>query len=253
MAMNNNNYASGAGGGKSSRPRPVSLGGSLGLQLSALGLVGGGGGGGGGGGSKAGGKSGRPQSIDLRRASSAGNDAMGLESSHLETPQQRWAMPRRRLRHGHDGSGGGSLDVSNSSVGATDGIAMRSSRGGGKRARPRTGWAPGFLKSPTLGGLRAGVVGKTAKARSKSTSSAVPISNGGGAGARAKTPSGSVDSSCASTVRAGEEASSTADTPRFVPPALASSGVLCGLPAGLELSPTALGATLVATGLPSEE
>ncbi|CAN0394500.1 unnamed protein product, partial [Ectocarpus fasciculatus] len=62
MSMNNNSNASG-GAGKPSRPRPVSLGGSLGLQLSALGL---GVGGGGGGGSNAGGKSGRPQSIDLR-------------------------------------------------------------------------------------------------------------------------------------------------------------------------------------------
>ncbi|CAB1096780.1 unnamed protein product [Ectocarpus sp. CCAP 1310/34] len=249
MAMNNNNNASG-GGGKPTRPPPASLGGSLGLPLSALGLgVGvGGGGGGGGGGSKAGGKSGRPQSIDLRRLSSAGNDAMGLESAHLETPQQRWVMPRRRHRHSHDASGGGNPDVSSSAVGAADGVGVRGSKGGGKRARSRAMLkTPGFLKSPTLGGLRAGV-GKAAKA-SKSTSFAVPVSNAGGAGAGANTPAGSVDSSCASTVRAAEEASAV-DTPLFVPPALSSSGVLCGLPAGLELSPTAL---VVASALPSEE
>ncbi|CAN0543658.1 unnamed protein product [Ectocarpus sp. 12 AP-2014] len=125
---------------------------------------------------------------------------------------------------------------------------MRRSNGGGKRARSRAILkTPGFLKSPTLGGLRAGV-GKAAKA-SKSTSFAVPVSNAGGAGAGARTPADSVDSSCASTVRAAEEASAV-DTPLFVPPALASSAVLCGLPAGLELSPTAL---VVASGLPSEE
>ncbi|CBJ27005.1 expressed unknown protein [Ectocarpus siliculosus] len=248
MAMNNNSNASGVGG-KPSRPRPVSLGGSLGLPLSALGLgVGGGGGGGGGGGSRAGGKSGRPQSIDLRIASSAGNDAMGLESAHLETPQQRWVMPRRRHRHSHDASGGGNPDVGSSAVVAADGVGMRGSKAGGKRARSRAILkTPGFLKSPTLGGLRAGV-GKAARA-TKSTSFAVPVSNAGGAGAGTRTPADSVDSSCASTVRAAEEASA-ADTPLFVPPALASSAVLCGLPASLVLSPTAL---VVASGLPSEE
>lgn len=228
--------------GKDSRVRPRSLGNSLAQQLSALGIgvgsgAGSGGGGGGAWGPKATGGSssstlyrrGKPAPVDQRRGSSGANssdDAVRLET----TPQQRWAMPRRRLRHHEQHAPACGVIANPAAAGGGADADGRSHRVGGKRARSRTGFtrAPGF---PILSSLRARASGGAARARSKSTSSPPYAADSG-------------ESSCASTVRAGEEgmmfekpAPSAEPAGGTARPSLVASAV-CDVPLSLELSPT---------------
>lgn len=196
---------------KDSRRRPASLGSSLTNQLAALGL--GVGGGITGGGNKAGDNSGagagiklgRPSSVDSILRSSPGLGLGGGSSSvdtsgttaRLEKSQHRWSLPRGRLKH-HEtaagANGGGSTGT------------------GVKRGRPR-GWANGLLRSPTLGGLRARAPWSASRSRSKSSAAASAAAASAAAAVTIPYPAAaaaaveSEDSSCASTVRAGEEAS----------------------------------------------
>lgn len=207
--------------GRDSRARPKSLGSSLAHQLSALGLgVGGGAGGGaggGGGGPKASSGAGNKQ---LRRGSSGANSSDDV--ARLETPQHRWAMPRRRPKHHEQQAATGNNAAAAAGTEADNGS---SSGGGGGRVRVRKGF-------PILSGLRARASGGALRARSKSTSAATPYAVD------------SADSSCASTVRAGEEASMFEPAPSAEPPGGGAAHpsfvakALCDVPLSLELSPT---------------